>query len=102
MEEIAADPKLGRISPDNPFTRFTDQSVVVNLLASSLSNESARRALVQQGADPRYTVAPTGTFGYSSLIMEATGVGPTPETAIETARLVGAALTTELDRMQAS
>ncbi len=101
-DEIAADPKLGRISPDNPFTRFTDQSVVVNLLASSLSNESARRALVQQGADPRYTVAPTGTFGYSSLIMEVTGTGPTPETAIQTARLVGAALTTELERMQAS
>ncbi len=101
-EQIAADPKLGRISPDNPFTRFTDQSVVVNLLASSLSNESARRALAQQGADPRYTVAPTGTFGYSSLIMEITGVGSTPETAIETARLVGVALTSELDRMQAS
>lgn len=101
-EQIAANPKLGRISPDNPFTRFTDQSVVVNLLASSLSNESARKALAQQGADPRYTVAPTGTFGYSSLIMEITGVGPTPETAIKTARLVGAALTSELDRMQAS
>lgn len=101
-EQIATDPRLGRISPDNPFTRFDDQSVIVNLLASSMSNESARRALAQQGADPRYTVAPTGTFGYSSLIMEITGVGSTPESAIETAKLVGAALTRELDRMQAS
>ena len=62
-------------------------------MASSLSNESARRALVQQGADPRYTVAPDRQFGYSSLIMEVTGVGPTPQTAMKTAKLVGAALT---------
>ena len=101
-DQIAADPKLAQINSDNPFTRFTDQSVVVNLLASSLSNESARKALAQQGADPRYTVAPTGTFGYSSLLMDITGVGATPETAMTTARLVGDALSSELDRMQAS
>jgi len=101
-DQIAADPRLARINPDNPFTRFTDQSVVVNLLASSLSNESARKALAQQGADPGYTVAPTGTFGFSSLIMDITGVGSTPQSAMTTARLVGDALSSELDRMQAS
>ncbi len=101
-EEIAADPTLGRISADNPYTRFTDQSVVVDLLASGLSNESARKALAQQGADPRYTVAPSSGLGYSSLIVEITGVGSTPETAMETATLVGAAVTRELDRLQSS
>ena len=30
------------------------------------SSESARRALVDAGADPRYTVAPASEFGYSS------------------------------------
>ena len=34
--------------------------------------------------------------------MEITGVGSTPETAMQTAKLVGAALTRELDRLQAS
>ena len=102
-EEIAADPKLGGISADNPYTRFADQSTVVDLLASSLSNESARRALAQQGADSRYTVAPSSQFGYApSLIVDITGVGSTPEIAMGTASLVGAGLTAELDRLQAS
>ena len=69
-EEIAADPSLGRINFDNPFTRFTDQSVVMDLLASTLSNESARRALAQQGADDRYTVAPSSEFGFSSQLLD--------------------------------
>lgn len=101
-EEIAADPSLGRINSDNPFTRFTDQAVVVDLLASTLSNESARRALTQAGADNRYTVAPSSEFGFSSQLVEITGVGSTPRQAVQTAELVGTALTSELDRLQAS
>jgi hypothetical protein len=101
-EEIAANPALGRIDPDNPYTRFTDQSVVVDLLASKLSNESARDALEAQGADRRYTVAPSSELGFSSVIIEISGVGSTPEGAVRTAELVGAALTAELDGLQAS
>lgn len=101
-EEIAANPALGRIDPDNPYTRFTDQSVVVDLLASKLSNESARDALQEQGADPRYTVAPSSELGFSSVIIEISGVGSTPQLAVRTAELVGAALTAELDSLQAS
>ena len=42
-EEIARDPALGRINSDNPYTRFSDQSVVVEVLASSLTSPSALR-----------------------------------------------------------
>jgi hypothetical protein len=101
-EDIAADPKLGRIGADNPFTRFPDQSTVVDLLASRLSNESAQRALAQQGAS-RYTVAPSSQFAYGpSLILDITGLGSTPKIAMGTASLVDAAVVSELDRMQAS
>ena len=75
-EEIAQKPALGRIDPDNPFTRFSDQSVVVGLLSSILSNDVERRALSKQGADSRYKVAPVqSTYGYSSLMLGITGVG---------------------------
>ena len=75
-EEIAQKPALGRINPDNPYTRFSDQSVVVGLLSSILSNDVERRALTKQGADSRYTVAPVqSTYGYSSLMLGITGVG---------------------------
>jgi hypothetical protein len=101
-EDIARDPALGRINSDNPYTRFPDQSVIVGLLSSSLSNESARRALSGQGADNRYTVAPASQFASSSLLVDVTGVASSPQKAMQSAELVGAALTGELDRMQAS
>lgn len=102
-EEIAQKPALGRIDPDNPFTRFSDQSVVVGLLSSILSNDVERQALIKQGADSRYTVAPVqSTYGYSSLMLGVTGVGSSGPQAIRTAELVGAALNRELENLQAS
>ncbi len=101
-EDIARNPALARISPENPYTRFTDQSVIVGLLSSSLNNESARRELSEAGADRSYKVAPSSDLGYSSLLIEITGTGSTPREAVRTAELVGAALTRELERLQAS
>jgi hypothetical protein len=101
-DDIARNPNLGRINPNNPYTRFSDPSVIVSLMSSSLSNESARRDLASAGADPRYTVAPDLQLGYSSLVVEVTGVGSTAQGAVHTAEVVGAALTRELDRMQVS
>jgi len=99
-DEIARNPALGRINPNNPYTRFSDQSVIVSLLSTSLSNDSARQQLADAGADPRYTVAPDVELGYSSMVVEVTGVGSSPQGAVHTAELVGTALTRELDRVQ--
>jgi hypothetical protein len=99
-EEIARDPSLRNENADNPYTRYADQSVVVEVLTGALSSESARRELNDRGADTRYTVAPTSELGYSSPIVEITGVGPSPQKAIQTAEVVGGALKGELRRMQ--
>jgi hypothetical protein len=99
-QEIARRPALGRINADNPFTRFTDQSVIVQVLARATTGESARQALTKAGADDRYTVEPGAEFGYSTPIVEITGVGSSPEAAIRTAEVVGDGVTKELDRMQ--
>ena len=99
-QEIARDPTLRDINADNPFTRFTDQSVVVQVLASSLNTESARDAMVEAGADRRYTVERSSEFGYSSPIVQITGRGDTSESATRTAELVGDAVTDELARLQ--
>jgi hypothetical protein len=100
VEDIARDPSLGRINADNPYTRFSDQSVMIEVLSSTMSSESAQRGLLKAGADPRYEVAPTSSFGYSSPIVKVTAQGPTPEVAVASAKLVGKALTAELTRMQ--
>ena len=101
-DDIARNPALGRINPNNPYTRFSDQSVIVSLMSSSLSADAARQQLVKDGADPRYTVSPDLQLGYSSLVIQIDGLGSTPEAAVHTAQLVGAALTRQLDRAQAS
>jgi hypothetical protein len=101
-DDIARDPTLRRINPNNPYTRFSDQSVIVSLLSSSLSSDTARQELVKAGADPRYTVAPDLQLGYSSMVVQVTGVGSTQQAAVHTADVVGAALGRELDRVQVS
>ena len=101
-DEIARNPTLGRINPNNPYTRFSDQTVIVSLLSSSLSSDTARQELVKAGADPRYTVSPDLQLGYSSSVVEITGMSSTAQGAVHTAELVGAALTRELDRIQVS
>ena len=98
---IARDPTLGQIDSDNPYTRYSDQSVVVQVLASRLSSEESRKKLESGGADPTYTVAPSPEFGFSAPILQITGTGSSAAAAVRTANLVGAAVTRELGRMQA-
>jgi hypothetical protein len=101
-EQIAADPSLGRIKTDNPYTRFGEQTVIIGVLASNMSGDRARRALVRAGADPRYVVAPSTEFGFSSPVVQITTMSWTPQEAIKSATLVDKAVTAELDRMQAA
>jgi capsular polysaccharide biosynthesis protein len=98
--EIAADPALGRIHDDNPYARFSDQSVLVQILTSRLTSDDSRLSLVKQGADPNYTVAPSAEFGLSSPILQIVGTGTSAAAAVTSANLVGRALTQELDQMQ--
>jgi capsular polysaccharide biosynthesis protein len=99
-EDVAGDPALGRINSDNPYTRFSDQSVIVEVLASSMAGKATQQALLKAGADPRYKVAPTSAFGYSSPIVQITAQGASPAVAIGSAKLVGDALNRELAHMQ--
>lgn len=98
-DEIARDPKLGRGS-DNPYTRYSDQSVVVQVLTSRLSSDVARRELAKRGADPKYVVKPSVEFGFTAPLVQITGTGSTPAAAVRAAEVVGRAVTSELDGMQ--
>ena len=101
-EEIARDPSLGRVNSDNPYARFSDQSVVVEVLASAMAGESAQRALQKADADSRYTVTPDSDsgIGYSSPILQIAAQGGSPQAAVRTAKLVGHEITHQLERMQ--
>jgi hypothetical protein len=98
-EQIARHPALGRVHADNPYTRFSDENVVVGILSSTMESASVQRALLKAGADPRYKVAPQSEI-WSSPIVQVTARGATPAAAIGSAKLVSNALTRELDRRQ--
>ena len=100
-EQIKLDPELAHVRTDNPYTRFSDQSVVIEVLSRTLSSPSTRDALERKGADPGYTVAAAIRFGVSTPIVQVVGTGATPAAATTTARIVSKAVTAELDRMQA-
>jgi capsular polysaccharide biosynthesis protein len=99
-EQILRDPELAKTDSDNPYTRYSDQSVVVQVLAARLNSETARREIAKRGADPGYTVASSVEFGLTAPIVEITGTGSSPEAAVATANVVGADVTRELDQMQ--
>lgn len=99
-DQIVRDPDLAKIDSDNPYTRYSDQSVVVQVLAARLNSEAARSALAKRGTDREYTVASSVEFGLTAPIVEITGTGSSPEAAVATANVVGAEVTRELDQMQ--
>jgi capsular polysaccharide biosynthesis protein len=98
--QIASNPALGRIKGDNPYTRFSDQSVLVQVLAGKLNSEEDRLSLAKRGAEPNYTAAPSAEFGFSAPILQITGTGTSAAAAVTTTNLVGDMLTRELDQMQ--
>jgi hypothetical protein len=99
-EQIARDPDLGKVKADNPYTRFADQSVVIEVLKARMSTGSVRTGLVRAGADPRYRLRSVTEFGVSVPIIQVKALASTPEGAMRSAELVGHAVVGELDRMQ--
>ena len=93
QEEIATRPGAGRINTDNPFTRFTDQTVVVGVLASTLQQRVGARRVVGDGRRQRATRwrrAPSSATRACSCRSPAWA--RRREQAVRTAELVGAAL----------
>jgi hypothetical protein len=99
-DQIAKDPALGRINSNNPYLRFGDLSVVVDLLTQSMATDATRQALVNQGADPRYTLAPSADFGAAAPIIQISGIGSSAYSAIRSAQLVSKATIKMLSDLQ--
>ena len=101
-EQIARDPALGRVQTDNPYTRFGDSRTVLEVLAGNMSSESARRALLAAGVDPRFTVVPVSSFGFSSPIVQIDAEANSADGAMRSAKVVSDALREELASIQRS
>jgi hypothetical protein len=98
--QIAADPKLGRISSNNPYTSYGNMSVAASVLVDLVTTPAAQQQLVDEGVDPRYEIAPNTEFGFSAPVIQITGIGSNAEEAIQSAKLVYAKAVAYLYVMQ--
>jgi len=101
-EQLRQHPELGRISTDNPFLRFTDSSVVVQIVSRRMADDQVRNELAAAGADKNYTVEPSNRYGLSSPILDVTASGASESTALKASRLIEARLVAELRAIQAA
>lgn len=100
--EIAENPALAKVKADNPYTRFGDQSVIIDVLVRTIGTPKNRVALMRAGADPRYAVSSGAQgFGSNSPIVQVVGIGSSPQAAMKTAEVVSHGVLGELDRIQA-
>jgi hypothetical protein len=98
--QIASNPALANVNSDNPYVRFGDLGVMVEVLTQSLGTDQERASLLKEGVNPLYTIGPDISLTTTAPIMDVTGVGSTPSEAIRSAILVGRAITTKLGQMQ--
>jgi hypothetical protein len=99
-EQIAKNPALGRINTNNSYLRFGNLSIIVSLLSQTLTTQGEQQALVNQGADPRYTVALSDLYSTGAPIVQITATGDSAYSAIRTAQLVSRALNQTLYTLQ--
>jgi hypothetical protein len=84
---------------NNPFVRFGDLSVIVDMLTEQMSANPLHANIVKQGADPNFTVTADGDYG-ASPILETTGNGPSAVAAEASANIAGHAAVSLLENLQ--
>lgn len=97
--QIAANPKLGKINPENPLLAYSDPSAVTQIVVSLAGTSSSQQALAKAGAGTQWQIAPSAA---SSEIIDVSGVGSTASAAVLSANLVTKAAEHALYQVQAN
>ena len=97
--QIAADPKLKKLNPNNPYVDYGDLAVVADSVIELVTSSAAQPALIRQGANPQYQLS-LSTDPSNPPIIDVTGIGPSPQEAILTANVVARAAAADLYKLQ--
>jgi hypothetical protein len=84
-------------SGENPFTRYGDLAVVADIAARKMNSDVERAALEAEGVTDYEVVANRLQRG---PLIEVTGIGPSPEAAVNSAEVVVAEFDAVLSEMQ--
>lgn len=98
--QIAADPALGKINWNNPYLGYGNLVLVADVVIDLVNSAAVQNVLVQQGADPNYTVALDNAFENPPII-QASGTGSSSAAAIKSAQLVAGEVIQSLYQIQA-
>jgi hypothetical protein len=99
--QIQSDPSLAHIHSNNPFVGLGNLVLVADVVIEVVSSSSSQLELVQQGANPSYTVA-LDVSQESPPAIDITGTGSTSAAAIQSAKLVATSVSQNLYQMQAA
>ena len=103
-------PALPEVTPENPtippeyqnpYSRFGDLSVIVDILVKVLDSEPVQQQLKAQGLDGTFEIAANRDF-YRGPIIDVAGEGPSGSAAITNTNLVIAELERQLTTLQTS
>ena len=103
--EIAQDPALAKVN--NPYANMGDLTYVADVLTTLVTSPAEQQSLENAGVSAGYDVA-VDTSGEDSgqtlspPALDITGVGSTPQAAIQSAKLVTAAVSSSLYKLQES
>lgn len=99
--QIAADPRLKKVNPYNTFTSYGELTVVADTVIQVITGPTSQRALTQAGVDPRYQITVSTAWGNPPII-NITGIGSTPQSAVQSANALVDATKTDLYNLQKS
>lgn len=99
--QIKADPSLRNANTDNPYTRYQNNAVIINVIAASSMSQREASQLVAKGASPNYTVAPDTLLGTTSPIIDIQATASSQEAVDRTLDLVSATVVRDLHNVQA-
>jgi hypothetical protein len=103
--EIEQDPALAKVN--NPYANLGNETYLADVMSTLLSSSASQRSLEAEGVAQGYQVT-VDTSGEASgqavapPALDITGVGSNPQAAIQSAKLVADAVSTDLRQLQQS
>lgn len=98
--QVEKNPSLAGLNADNPYGRSYDPTVLIALVALSVTSEQGRHDVALGGGDPSFTVLQTTRYGFNSPFADITTSGASAAVAVRTNQLVIRAFQQELERVQ--
>jgi capsular polysaccharide biosynthesis protein len=97
--QIAANPKLKKISNHNPYLDYGNLQIVGDAVIQLVTSPASWPALANAGVNPKYTMSLSTDVGDPPII-EITGSGSTAQAAINSAAVLSQTAATDLYKLQ--